>query len=169
MMREKTEPRMRSRVFTVAALALSVALAGCESFDPLDKLSELDIMGVSKTPLKGDRRPVFDSGVPGVPQGVPPEMVRGYQAPPETPPPVVEAKPEKKPKPKKTASAPPRRAPPPPAQEQQQMRQAPAAQSRTTTQQVDQSAGQMQQMPGSQPAWPSNAPPAPAAWPGPQR
>ena len=48
MKRDVTEPRMRSRVLTVAALALSVALAGCESFDPLDKLSELDIMGVSK-------------------------------------------------------------------------------------------------------------------------
>ena len=156
---------MRSRVFTAAALALSVALAGCGSFDPLDKLAELDIMGVSKTPLRGDRRPVFDSGVPGVPQGVPPEMVRGYQPPPETPPPVVEAKPEKKAKPKKTASA-PRRAPPPQAQRPQQ---APAAQSRATTQQVEQSSGQMQTMPGSQPTWPSNAPPAPAAWPGPQR
>jgi hypothetical protein len=167
MMREKTEPRMRSRVFTVAALALSVALAGCDSFDPLDKLSELDIMGVSKKPLQGERRAVFDSGVPGVPQGVPPEMVKGYQAPAETPPPVVEAKPEKKPKPKKTASV-PRRAPTPQAQEQR-MQQAPAAQSRTTTQQVEQSAGQMQTMPGSQPTWPSNAPPAPAAWPGPQR
>ena len=166
-MREMTEPRMRSRVFTAAALALSVALAGCESFDPLDKLSELDIMGVSKKPLQGERRPVFNSGVPGVPQGVPPEMVRGYQPPPETPPPVVEAKPDKKPKPKKTASA-PRRAPPP-QEQQQQMRQAPAAQSRTTTQQVEQSSGQMQTMPGSQPTWPSNAPPAPAAWPGPQR
>ncbi|MEA2195708.1 MAG: hypothetical protein QOG42_2316, partial [Solirubrobacteraceae bacterium] len=122
MMREKTEPRMRRRVFTVAALALSVALAGCESFDPLDKLSELDIMGISKKPLQGERRPVFDSGVPGVAQGVPPELVRGYQAPPETPPPVVEAKPEKKPKPKKTASA-PRRAPPPQEQQQQQQQQ----------------------------------------------
>ncbi|MEA2877869.1 MAG: hypothetical protein QOF14_3065 [Hyphomicrobiales bacterium] len=168
MKRDVTEPQMRSRVLTVAALALSVALAGCESFDPLDKLSELDIMGVSKKPLQGERRPVFDSGVPGVPQGVPPEMVRGYQAPAETPPPVVEAKPEKKAKPKKTANA-PRRASPPQQQQQQQMRQAPAAQSRTTTQQVDQSAGQMQTMPGSQPTWPSNAPAAPAAWPGPQR
>ena len=159
---------MRSRVFAAGVLALGLALAGCESFDPLDKLSELDIMGVSKKPLAGERRPVFDSGVPGVPQGVPPEMVRGYQAPAETPPPVVEAKPEKKPKPKKTANA-PRRAPPPQEQQQQGMRQAPAAQSRTTTQQVDQSAGQMQTMPGSQPTWPSNAPAAPAAWPGPQR
>ena len=159
---------MRSRILTSAALAIGLALAGCESFDPLDKISELDIMGSSKTPLRGERRPVFDSGVPGVAQGVPPELVKGYQPPPEAPPPVIEAKPAK-PKPKKTASA-PRRAPPPPQQQQQQqqqMRQAPAAQ--TTTQPVDQSAGQMQTMPGSQPTWPSNAPPAPAAWPGAQR
>ena len=155
---------MRSRYLTAAALAFGLALGGCESFDPLDKLSELDIMGSSKTPLRGERRPVFDSGVPGVPQGVPPELVKGYQAPPEAPPPVIEAKPVK-PKPKKTASA-PRRAPPP---QQQQMRQAPAAQTTTTTQPVGQSAGQMQPMPGAQPTWPSSAPPAPAAWPGPQR
>lgn len=154
---------MRSRFLTAAALSFSLALGGCESFDPLDKLSDLDIMGVSKKPLTGERRPVFDSGVPGVPQGVPPEMVKGYQPPPEAPPPVVEAKPVK-PKPKKTASA-PRRAPPPP---QQQMRPAPAAQT-TTTQPVTQSAGQMQTMPGAQPTWPNSAPPAPAAWPGPQR
>lgn len=154
---------MRRRFLTATALAFGLVLGGCESFDPLDKLSELDIMGVSKKPLPGDRRPVFDSGVPGVPQGVPPEMVKGYQPPPEAPPPVIEAKPVK-PKPKKTASA-PRRAPPP---QQQQMRQAPAAQS-TTTQPVTQSAGQMQTMPGAQPTWPSNAAPAPAAWPGPQR
>ncbi len=154
---------MRSLV-TVAALAFSLALAGCESFDPLDKLSELDIMGTSKKPLPGERRPVFQSGVPGVPQGVPPEMVKGYQPPPEAPPPVIEAKPVK-PKPKKTATTAPRRAPPP---QQQQMRQAPAAQ-KTNTQPVGQSAGQMQTMPGSQPTWPTNAPPAPGPWAGPQR
>jgi hypothetical protein len=153
---------MRRRVFTAAALAFGLALAGCESFDPLDKLADLDIMGVSKKPLTGERRPVFDSGVPGVPQGVPPDMVKGYQAPPEAPPPVIEAKPEKKAKPRKTVA---RRAPPPQAQ-QQSMQQQPAAQ--TTTQPVQQGAGQMQPMPGAQPTWPSNAPPAPA-WPGPQR
>lgn len=155
---------MRSRILTAVALAFGLALGGCESFDPLDKLSELDIMGSSKTPLRGERRAVFDSGVPGVPQGVPPEMVKGYQPPPEAPPPVIEAKPVK-PKPKKTASA-PRRTPPP--QQQQQMRQAPAART-TTTQPVTQSAGQTQTMPGAQPTWPNNAPPAPVAWPGPQR
>ena len=73
---------MRS-IITVAALAFGLALSGCESFDPLDKLSELDIMGTSKKPLPGERRPVFDTGVPGVPQGVPPELVRGCQPPAE--------------------------------------------------------------------------------------
>lgn len=156
---------MRSRLPTAAALLLAFALAGCESFDPLDKLADLDIMGTSKKPLVGERRPVFQSGVPGVPQGVPPEMVKGYQAPAETPPPVVEAKPVK-PKPKKTAAAPRRPAPP---RQEQEPQQAPAAQSRTTTQQVGQSAGQMQPMPGAQPTWPTNAPPAPGPWAGPQR
>jgi hypothetical protein len=139
---------MRSRLFTAAALIFG-------------------IMGTSKTPLPGERRPVFQSGVPGVPQGVPPEMVRGYQAPAEAPPPVVEAKPEKKQRPKKTASV-PRRAPSQAQQDGQPMRQAPAARA-TTTQPVNQGAEQMQPMPGAQPTWPSNAPPAPAAWPGLQR
>ena len=46
--------------------------------------------------------------------------------------------------------------------------QAPAAQT-TTTQPVGQNAGQMQTMPGAQPTWPTNAPPAPGPWVGPQR
>ena len=54
----------------------------------------------------GRAPPVFPQGVPGVPQGVPPDLVKGYQPPPEAPPPVVEAKPAR-PKPKKTVAAPP--------------------------------------------------------------
>ena len=54
--------------------------AGCDSFDPLDKFQDWDIMG-SKKPLPGERRAVFPEGVPGVPQGVPPDMVKGYQPP----------------------------------------------------------------------------------------
>jgi hypothetical protein len=159
---------MRSRILTAAVLGFGLALSGCESFDPLDKLSELDIMGTAKKPLVGERRAVFESGVPGVPQGVPPEMVKGYQPPPEAPPPVVEAKPVK-PKPKKVVSVPRKPRPQPQAQQQQQqqMRQAPAAQ--TTTQPVGQSAGGTQTMPGAQPTWPNNAPPAPTAWPDPRR
>jgi len=150
---------MRRRFITAAALAFGLALGGCESFDPLDKLSELDIMGVSKKPLVGDRRPVFDSGVPGVPQGVPPEMVKGYQPPPEAPPPVIEAKQprQKAQKAKKTAAA-PRRAPkqqPPqeaPEQEEQPLQQAPAARTQP---------GSVRTMPGAQPTGPTNTLPTP--------
>jgi len=155
-------------ILTAAALVSGLALAGCGSFDPLDKLQELDIMGSSKTPLRGERRPVFPEGVPGVAQGVPPDLVKGYQPPAEAPPPVVEAKPVK-PKPKKTASAPPaprKQRPQPQPQQQQQVEQAPA---RTTTQPVNQSAGGTQTMPGAHPTWPTNAPPAPGPWTGPQR
>jgi hypothetical protein len=153
---------MRSRILTTAALLSGLALAGCDSFDPLDKFQDWDIMGTSKTPLKGERRPVFDNGVPGVPQGVPPELVKGYQQPAEEPPPVVQAKPEK-PKPKKAASK-PRRPPPQQTQQdepppQQQTRQAPAA--RTTTQAAPNNADTWPTMPGAQPSWPTNAQPAP--------
>jgi len=158
-------------ILTAAAMVSGILLAGCDSFDPLDKLQELDIMGTSKKPLPGERRPVFDTGVPGVPQGVPPEMVKGYQPPAEAPPPVIEAKPAR-PKPKKTVSAPaaPRKPRPQPQQQQQQQQveQAPAPQA-TTTQPVNQSAGGTQAIPGSAPTWPTNAPPAPGPWAGPQR
>src|SRR5262245_51938921 len=154
-------------ILTAAALVSGLVLAGCESFDPMDKLQELDIMGSSKTPLKGERREVFPQGVPGVPQGVPPDMVKGYQPPPEEPPPVVQAKPEKKAtKKKQTSAAAPRRQ----ARQKQEpqddvepgdqpMQQAPTP--RTTTQPV-QSQGGFQTMPGAQPTWPTSAQPAPA-------
>jgi hypothetical protein len=161
------------RIITAAALVAAFALAGCDSingFDPLDKLSELDIMGTSKKPLQGERRAVFPQGVPGVPQGVPPDMVKGYQPPAEAPPPVVEAKPKPaKPKPKKTASVPRKPKPQQQQQQQQQQQVEPAPQLRTTTQPVNQSAGGTQTMPGAAPTWPTNAPPAPGPWPGMQR
>ncbi|MEN3375006.1 MAG: hypothetical protein V7604_361 [Hyphomicrobiales bacterium] len=152
---------MKKRVLTM--LLFGLALAGCDTFDPLDKFQEWDIMGSSKTPLKGERRPVFDSGVPGVAQGVPPELVKGYQPPAEEPPPVVTAKPAKSAKPKKAATKPRR---PPPQQTQQdepeppQMRQAPAA--RTTTQAAPRGGDTWPTMPGAQPTWPSDAQPAPS-------
>jgi hypothetical protein len=150
---------MRNRILTAAALLFGLALAGCDSFDPLDKFQDWDIMGTSKTPLKGERRPVFDHGVPGVPQGVPPELVKGYQQPAEEPPPVIQAKPAK---PK--AASKPRRPPPQQVEQdepppQQQVRQAPAA--RTTTQTAPGNADAWPTMPGAQPTWPTNAQPAP--------
>jgi hypothetical protein len=142
------------RLLTAAALAGSLVLGGCSTFDPIDMFQDWDLMG-SKKPLQGERRAVFPEGVPGVPQGVPREMVKGYQAPPEAPPPVIEAKQPRQKAQKKTAAA-PRRAPkPPPPQEEPEeppMQQAPAARTQP---------GGFQTMPGAQPTWPSNAQPAP--------
>jgi hypothetical protein len=153
------------RTATLAALVVcGLALAGCDSFDPLDKFQDWDLLGSNKTPLRGERRDVFPQGVPGVPQGVPPDMVKGYQPPAEEPPAVIEAKQPKakqKQQQKKTAAA-PRKQPrqqAPQEPDEEPMQQAPAA--RTTTQPVQQGQGGFQTMPGAQPTWPADAQPAP--------
>jgi hypothetical protein len=107
-----------------SALAIVLALAGCTpggQFDPTELLSS-DTFNPKKK-LSGDREPVFPNGVPGAETGVPPDLVKGYQPPPEQPAatadatakPVVEPpKPKPKPKPKPTvarASVPPSRDP----------------------------------------------------------
>ena len=58
--------------------ALAILISGCAalntpSFDPTDWLDFLD----SKKRAVGDRHPVFPGGVPGVAQGVPPELLKG--------------------------------------------------------------------------------------------
>lgn len=79
-------------LLTLSVLALSLSLGGCETME--DWFS-------TKKPLPGDRKAVFPTGVPGVPQGVPPELVQGYQPPAEPEPQVVQAPPERpKPKPR---------------------------------------------------------------------
>ena len=66
---------------TAGALSAGFLLAGCENFDPTAILDS-DIFNTKKK-LPGERRPVFPEGTPGVPQGVPPELVKGHQPPPE--------------------------------------------------------------------------------------
>jgi hypothetical protein len=95
--------RARRILMIASLLAAGFALSGCESFDPQSWFD-------TKKPLPGDRKPMFQSGVPGVPQGVPPEMVKGYQAPPDNPPEVVTAEPAKKPKPAPKPKTAPRQA-----------------------------------------------------------
>ena len=84
---------------TAFVLALGLMLSGCESMDP-------DNWFNPKKPLPGERKAVFPQGTPGVPQGVPPELMQGYQPPPEPEPaakPV--AQPEKpKPRPRRVAT-----------------------------------------------------------------
>jgi hypothetical protein len=73
--------RFNRAILPILVLGSSLALAGCEPGDMIDKLS--DLIPTNKKPLPGDRKEVFPQGVPGVPQGVPAELVRGYQAPPD--------------------------------------------------------------------------------------
>jgi hypothetical protein len=96
-----------------AALALVLVIAGCSKggqFDP-SELFNSDTFD-SKKKLTGEREPLFPDGVPGTTTGVPADLVKGYQAPPEpvtaSTAPVAEAqKPKPKPKPKpKLAVAP---------------------------------------------------------------
>lgn len=88
-------------LLTLLLLAVGLSLAGCENLEDLFS---------NKKPLPGERKAVFPEGVPGVPHGVPAELVKGYQPPPE-PAPVAEQAPEPpkakvkpKPKPKRVAS-----------------------------------------------------------------
>ena len=131
------------------AATLALPLCGCGSvgsdinFDPLDWISGEWFN--TKKPLPGDRKALFPEGVPGVARGVPPEIVKGNQPPPdaeETTQSAVQVeepkpKPKAKPKPKVAAKAAPPappaskpttvtvRRPEPPPQQQSQQQQPP--------------------------------------------
>src|SRR5215831_14243367 len=116
-------------VVTATALSLGLLLAGCENFDPTS-IFDAEIFNTKKK-LPGERKPEFPEGTPGVSQGVPAELVKGYQPPAEpepqqaaAPEPKPEAKPKPKPKPKVAAKPKEQPAPAqpasPPAQAQTQ-------------------------------------------------
>lgn len=67
-----------------SVMALGIMLAACTKggqFDPTEIFNS-DAFD-NKTKLKGDREPLFPDGVPGATTGVPPDLVKGYQAPPD--------------------------------------------------------------------------------------
>lgn len=70
--------RFRRSVSVAVVLALATLLSACSSggFDPSDLMDFID----TKKKLPGDRKAVFPEGVPGVEQGVPPELMKGAQA-----------------------------------------------------------------------------------------
>jgi hypothetical protein len=112
--------KLRRTSLSMLLVGASLALAGCETFD-------LESIWSSKKPLPGERRDMFPQGVPGVQQGVPPELVQGYQ-PPQEPPPVAEQE-KPKPAPRRVAAPPkPKPAPRPPQQAQEPPPQAPPQQ-----------------------------------------
>src|SRR5262245_55776973 len=104
---------------TGLALSLGILVTGCEGFDPTSFMDN-DFFNTKKR-LPGERKPVFPEGTPGVTQGVPKELVKGYepaeqaqqskpqesqptaQAEPAEPEAKAEAKPKAKPKPKVVA------------------------------------------------------------------
>jgi hypothetical protein len=160
----------------VIALALGLSLASCDS------LSDLENMFNNKKPLPGERKPVFSDGVPGVPQGIPPELVRGYQAPVDaqqpaavttpTEKPVAEPaeKPKPKPKPRPTTVAVPAGPPATTITVGPKGSNTPAAGASAWP--TPPAAGQQppqQQANPSPPQWPpssaQSAPPAPSPWP----
>jgi len=106
---------MRHANRAIWAVLLSLTLAGCETsgfWDGAnnasdrfqDMLGDFNPFGTAKKPLPGDRRAVFPEGVPGVQQGVPPELMRGNnQQALETPPQQQPAAAEPKAKSKKVA------------------------------------------------------------------
>jgi hypothetical protein len=97
--------RIARAAFIVALVALP--LAACDTFDPTDLFDGLS----RKTPLPGERKAVFPEGTPGVPQGVPPELVKGAQPVDTAPAPqsaVAEAAVEPEPKPKAKPKAKPK-------------------------------------------------------------
>jgi hypothetical protein len=169
--------RFRHIALVAGLLAASVGLSACADGFDVDKL---DVFGLSEKPkLPGERKPVFPEGVPGVSQGVPPELIKGNlpgetdmtqqtaSAPAAA---AAPAKPEQaaeeapKPKPKAKAKPKPKvvRASSPPPQQQ------PAPQSTAS-----QSSGTQAPWPSAQPQasgtnapWPSSSPnSAPAPWP----
>lgn len=170
--------RIPSSLRLASALALALALAGCTKggqFDPTEIFN--NDMFETKKKIAGEREPVFPGGVPGTTSGVPPDLVKGYQPPPEqadttpAPPsaPVAEAKPKPKPKPKPKLAA----APAHPQQTQDPIwnqKGAAPAKRISIGPASQQAAPPPQQAPAdSQTAWP--APPQPAqsqtAWPAP--
>jgi outer membrane biosynthesis protein TonB len=67
-----------------AMLAVASALAACTKGGQFDPTTLLDNdMFNSKKPLTGTREPVFPGGVPGASTGVPADLYKGYQPPPD--------------------------------------------------------------------------------------
>ena len=76
--------RVSLAVWIGAALALGLVLGACTpggQFDPTEVLSS-DVFSTKKK-LAGEREPLFPNGVPGEETGVPADLVKGYQPPPE--------------------------------------------------------------------------------------
>jgi hypothetical protein len=157
-------------VRAASGVAIALALAACTQggqFDPTEVLSA-DVFGTKKK-LQGEREPLFPNGVPGAETGVPHDLVKGYQAPPEQataenadstakpPTPAAEAKAKPKPKPRPKVARAPAAAP---AGQDPVWGQGSAA--APQPQRRDPAWDQKSASPPQQSAWPAPQSPAPA-------
>jgi hypothetical protein len=166
---------MRPVAFALLAAFASFALSACSSdFDPGDFADKLDFFHLNeKKKLPGERKELFPGGVPGVEQGIPPDLVKGYQAP-QTPPETQEAQTPpaqaEKPKPKPHVA---HRAPPRKQKQPTQVQVTPQPQQTQQQQQAQQQQvwpdpkpqqPQAQQQTGAQSPWPAQ-PQQTSPWP----
>ncbi len=175
----------RRRAFSLlglgSALAAVVVAAGCTpggQFDPTEIINSETLS--TKKKLQGEREPLFPNGVPGAETGVPRELVKGYQAPPEPAPDngeaaakaaeaqaKAEAKAKSKPRPKpKVATAPPQ-APHDPAFDQAPAPAAPRAAQPQTAWPAAQPGQTVWPNPPQSASGPQNPPPGQSPWPNP--
>jgi hypothetical protein len=76
--------RTLSLVRTGSLLAVAALMAACTKGGQFDPTTILDSdMFNTKKPLQGQREPVFPNGVPGATSGIPADLYKGYQPPPE--------------------------------------------------------------------------------------
>ena len=76
--------RTLSLVRAGSVIAVAALLAACTKGGQFDPTTILDNdMFNTKKPLQGQREPVFPNGVPGANSGIPPDLYKGYQPPPE--------------------------------------------------------------------------------------
>ena len=176
--------RARTGYLLAALVTLAPLLSACESFD----MDKFDIFGINeKKKLPGERKPLFPEGVPGVTQGIPPDLMKGNAPPPDAAAATASATPAAAPAPAgaaaTTAAEPPVEKPKPKARavvKRQPMLPKPQAQPKSQPAQVTvqpaakgqqqqadpawPSQGQQQQQTGTQAPWPSTAQ-QPSPWP----
>jgi hypothetical protein len=142
--------RATFKLFRTAVLAagLALPLSACETFDLTNLIPD------TKKKLPGERREVFPEGVPGVSKGVPAELMKGYQAPPEE----TATAPEPKPEPKQAAKPKPKPEPKP-KQAKPTPTVAPEYQGQAQQGQTQQGQWPSQQKPAQQSAWPASPQP----------
>jgi hypothetical protein len=161
--------RPRRSILVLAAFCAGFGLSGCASgnyeLDPAYWFPD------GKKKIPGERREVFPGGVPGVTQGIPPEMVRGnpaQQADEQALAPVQEPPPQttEKPRPRPKTAARPRPAPQPEPEAQaapRPVQAAPRAAQPASSGAWPAPQAQQQQ----QPQQPQQQAPAAGAWPAP--